>query len=64
MGLLHNTLRITTYSYHISPTLYNLTLVEYGRTLAKYSRILRVAADGILPYTTAHCPYIAIVGRT
>ena len=60
----HNTLRTTTYSHHILPTLYNLTLVEYSRSLIEYGRTLRVAVDGILLYITAHCLHIAVVGRT
>jgi len=64
MGLLRDTLCMTTYSYHIPPTLYNPTLVEYNRSLAEYSRILHVAVDGILPYIAAHCLYIAVVSRT
>jgi len=64
IGLLHNTLRTTTYSHYIPPTLYNLTLVKYSRTLAEYSRILRVAVDGILPHIAAYCLYIAVVSRT
>ena len=56
MGLPHNTLRTTTYSYYILLTLYNLTLVEYGR-------ILRVVVDSILPYIAAYCLYIAVVSR-
>jgi len=63
MGLLYNTLRITTYSHYIPLTLYNLTLVEYNRNLTEYGRILRVAVDSILPYIAAYCPHIAIVGR-
>jgi len=64
MGLLHNTLRTTTYFYYIPPTLYNPTLAEYGKSLVKYGRILRVTTDCILPYIAAHYPYIAIVGKT
>jgi len=63
-GLPRDTLRTTIYSYHILPTLYNLTLVEYSRSLAKYGRILYVAVDGILPHIAAHCLYIATVGKT
>jgi len=64
MGLPRNTLRITTYSYHTPPTLYNLTLVKYSKSLAEYSRTLYVAADNILLYIAAHCLYIAVIGRT
>jgi len=64
MGLLCDTLRMTTYSYHTLPTPYNLTLVKYSRSLAEYGRILRIAADGILPHIAVHCLYIAVVGRT
>ena len=63
-GLSRDTLRTTTCSHHIPFTLYNLTLAEYSRSLAEYSRILRVAAGDILPYITAYCLYIAVVGRT
>jgi len=64
MGLPHNTLRTITCSYHILPTLYNLTLAEYSKSLAEYSRTLRVVIDGILPYIAIYCLYIAVVGRT
>jgi len=64
MGLPRDTLRTTTCLHHIPPTLYNPTLVKYSRTLAEYGRILRVAADGILPHIAAHCLHIAVVGRT
>jgi len=64
MGLLYNTLRTTTYSYHIPPTLYNLILVKYSRSLAEYSRTLRVVIDGILPHIAVHYLYIAVVGKT
>ena len=64
MGLPHNTLRTITCSYHILPTLYNLTLAEYSKSLAEYSRILRVAADGILPHIAAYYLHITIVGKT
>jgi len=57
-------LRTTICSHHIPPTPYNPTLAEYSRSLAEYGRILRVAADGILPHIAAHCPHIAAVGRT
>jgi len=63
-GLPYNTLRTTTCSYYIPPTLYNPTLVKYSRSLIEYSRILRVAVDGILLHIAVYCPYIAIVGRT
>jgi len=56
MGPPRDTLRTTTYSHHIPPTPYNLTLAKYNRTLAEYGRILRVAADGILP----HIAYILL----
>jgi len=64
MGPPRDTLRITTYSHHTPPTLYNLTLAEYSRSLAEYSRILRVAVDGILPHIAVHCLYIVVVSRT
>ena len=64
MGLPRNTLRITTYSHYIPPTLYNLTLIKYNKSLTEYSRTLRVAADGILLYIAAYCLYIAVVDRT
>jgi len=64
MGLPRDTLRMTTCSHYTPPTLYNLTLVEYSRSLVEYGRILRVAADGILPHIAAHCLHIAIVSRT
>jgi len=71
MGLPRDTLRTTTYSHHIPPTLYNLTLVkysrnlaEYGKSLAEYNRTLRVAVDGILLHIAAYYPHIAVVGRT
>jgi len=63
MGLLRDTLRITTYSHYTLLTLYNLTLTEYSRSLVEYGRILRVAVDGILPYIAVYCrilPYIAV----
>jgi len=63
MGLLRDTLRITTCSYHIPPTLYNPTLAKYSRNLVEYSRILRVATDGILPYIAVYCLYIAVVNK-
>jgi len=63
-GLPHDTLRTTTYSHHIPPTLYNPTLVKYGKSLAEYGRTLRVATDGILPHIAAYYPHIAVVGRT
>jgi len=47
-------LRITTYSYYILPTLYNLTLVKYNRTLVEYGRTLCVIADGILSHIAAY----------
>ena len=64
MGPPRDTLRTTTCSHYILPTLYNLTLAEYSRSLAEYGRTLRVAVDGILPYIAAHCLYIAVIGRT
>ena len=60
----YNTLRTTTCSYHIPPTLYNPTLAEYSKNLAEYGRTLRVVVDGILPYIAVYCPYIVIIGRT
>jgi len=64
MGPPRDTLRTTTYSHYIPSTLYNPTLTKYSRSLIEYGRILRIAADSILPHIAAHYLYIAIVSKT
>jgi len=64
MGLPYDTLRTTTCSYYILPTLYNPTLIKYNRSLAEYGRILRVVVDGILSHIAVYCLLIAVVGKT